>query len=49
MEWMGFTQILEAAAILFGIFGLIVTYIARGVDGWPKHLCAVILASSVVA
>ena len=49
MEWMGFTQIMEAAAILFGIFGLIVTYIARGVDGWPKHLCAAILASSVVA
>ena len=49
MEWMGFTQILEAAAILFGIFGLIVTYIARGVDRWPKRLCAAILASSVVA
>ena len=49
MEWMGFTQMLEAAAILFGIFGLIVTYIARGVDGWPKRLCAAILASSVVA
>ena len=49
MGWMGFTQILEAAAILFGIFGLIVTYIARGVDGWPKRLCAAILASTVVA
>ena len=49
MGWMGFTQILEAAAILFGIFGLIVTCAARGVDGWPRHLCAAILAASVAA
>lgn len=49
MAWMGFTQVFEAAAILFGLFGLIVTYIARGVDAWPKRLCAAILASSVLA
>ena len=49
MSWIGFSQILETASILFGVFGLIVTCIARGVDGWPKRLCAAILASSVAA
>ena len=49
MGWMGFSQMLEAAAILFGVFGLVVTYIARGVDGWPKRLCAAILVFSISA
>ena len=49
MDWMGFFQMLEAAAILFGVFGLIVTCAARGVDGWPRRLCAAILAASVAA
>ena len=36
-----------AAAILFGVFGLILTFIARNLDRWPRRLCLAILSSAV--
>ena len=36
-----------AAAILFGVFGLILTYIARNLERWPRRLCIAIFASAV--
>ena len=49
MEWMNFSSLMETAAILFSVFGLVVSHIARGVDGWPRRLCVAILFSSIVA
>ena len=49
MEWINFSSLMEAAAILFSVFGLVVAHIARGVDGWPRRLCVAILFSSIVA
>ncbi|MBR1497672.1 MAG: histidine kinase [Oscillospiraceae bacterium] len=38
-----------AAAILFGVFGLVLTYIARDVDRWPRRLCIAILSTAVAS
>ncbi len=48
MEELNFLVLAEAAALLFGIFGLLATFIARDVDQWPRRLCVAILSSSVV-
>ena len=48
MEELNFLVFAEAAALLFGIFGLLATFIARDVDQWPRRLCVAILSSSVV-
>ena len=48
MEWPGITAFAEAASIPYGIFGLILTYILRDVDRWPKRLCVVIMSSSII-
>ena len=37
-----------AAAILFGVFGLILTYIARNLERWPRRLCICFLTSASV-
>ena len=47
MEWMDFTSIGETSAIMYGVFGLILTYILRDVDKWPKRLCIMIIVSSI--
>ncbi|MBQ7563375.1 MAG: histidine kinase [Lachnospiraceae bacterium] len=38
-----------AAAILFGVFGLVLTYITRGLDRWPRRLCIAIFSSAVAS
>ena len=38
---------LDISAVLFGSFGLVLLYIARDVERWPKDLCIAILISSV--
>ena len=48
MEELNFLVFAEAAALLFGIFGLLATFIARDVDQWPRRLCVAILSSSVL-
>ena len=37
------------AAILFGIFGLVLSCFARALDRWPKRLCAAILSATLAA
>ena len=48
MEELNSLVLAEAAALLFGIFGLLAAFIARDVDQWPQRLCVAILSSSVV-
>ncbi len=38
-----------AAAVLFGIFGLVLTFIARDVDRWPRRLCIAIFSTAVAS
>jgi len=38
----------ETPAILFSVFGLVLTYYARDIDRWPVRLCAALLSSTVV-
>ena len=45
IEWLN--SLAYAAAILFGIFGLILTFIARDIDKWPRRLCMAIFSSAV--
>ena len=41
-----FYATLDMAALLFGAFGLILLYIARDIERWPKGLCVAILLST---
>ena len=47
MEWLNYLAF--AAAILFGVFGLIFTFIARDLDRWPRRLCIAIFSSAVAS
>ena len=38
-----------ASAILFGLFGLVLTYITRDLDRWPRRLCIAIFSSAVAS
>ena len=42
-----FYATLDMSALLFGAFGLVLLYIARNVERWPKGLCAAILISTI--
>ena len=39
----------EALAVLFGIFGLILVFLARDIDRWPARLCIAILSSALLS
>ena len=39
----------EASAVLFGIFGLILVFLARDIDRWPARLCIAILSSAILS
>ena len=39
----------EASAVLFGLFGLILAFLARDIDGWPARLCVAILSSALIS
>ena len=39
----------EASAVLFGIFGLILVFLARDIDRWPARLCIAILSSALLS
>ena len=47
MEWLN--SLAYAAAILFGVFGLILSYIARDLDRWPRRLCIAIFSTAVAS
>ena len=47
IEW--FNSLAFVAAILFGVFGLVLTYIARDLDRWPRRLCLAIFSSAVAS
>ncbi|MBQ8964020.1 MAG: histidine kinase [Clostridia bacterium] len=47
MAILDFGALAEASVVLFGIFGLILAFLARDVDRWPKRLSFALLASSI--
>lgn len=48
MAGLDFNALLDASALLFGVFGLVLVYFARDIDNWPKGLSVAILSSVVV-
>jgi len=48
MAWISLLSLAEIAAILFGLFGLALIFIARRVDGWPRSMGIAILSFQVV-
>lgn len=48
MTGLDFDVLVNASAILFGVFGLVVVYLARGVDRWPLALSVATLSSAVL-
>ncbi len=44
-----FGALTELSAVLFGMFGLIVAFLARDVDRWPKRLCLALMTSAVAS
>ena len=47
MAGLDFEVLMEASAVLFGAFGLVLSFLARGVDQWPRGLCVAILSSTI--
>ena len=47
MAWWDYLEL--AAAVLFGVFGLILTFIARDVDRWPRRLCIAIFSTAAAS
>ena len=43
-----FNVVLDASALLFGVFGLALVFLARGIKNWPKGLSVAILTSTIV-
>ena len=41
------TALIDASGILFGAFGLVLVYLAREVERWPKGLCVAILLTTI--
>ena len=37
------------SALVFGIFGLVLCHLARGIDGWPRRLCVAILCAAMAS
>lgn len=49
MAVLDFGALGEASAVLFGVFGLILAFLARDIDRWPRGLCFALLASTVAS
>ena len=49
MAILDFSALTEASAVLFGVFGLILAFLARDIDRWPRGLCFALLAASVAS
>ncbi|MBQ8963488.1 MAG: histidine kinase, partial [Clostridia bacterium] len=49
MAALAFGALGEASAVLFGVFGLILAFLARDVDRWPRKLTFALLASTVAS
>ena len=49
MATLDFGALGEASAVLFGICGLILAFLARDIDRWPRGLCIALLASTVAS
>ena len=49
MAALDFGALGEASAVLFGVFGLILAFLARDIDRWPRGLCFALLASTVAS
>ena len=49
MAGLDFEALMDASGILFGLYGLILTFLARDIHLWPKNLCVAILSSSVAS
>lgn len=49
MAILDFSALTEASVVLFGVFGLILAFLARDIDRWPRGLCFALLAASVAS
>ena len=49
MSGFDFWAAADASAVLFGLFGLILAFLARDVDRWPARLCVAILSSALLS
>ena len=49
MEWMDLTSFIQIATIIFGVFGLIVSFIIRDIEKWPSRLCIAILSMTIIS
>ena len=49
MEWMDLTSFIQIATIIFGVFGLIVSFIIRDIEKWPSRLCIAILSVTIIS
>ncbi|MBQ9022187.1 MAG: histidine kinase [Eggerthellaceae bacterium] len=41
------TALIDGSGILFGVFGLVLVYLAREVNRWPRGLCVAILLTTI--
>ena len=49
MAWFIYQAVSDTAVVLFGVFGLVVSYIAREIEDWPRRLCTAIFSISIAS
>ena len=49
MEWLDYKALTEIITIFFGLFGLIISFLVKDMDKWPRRLCIAILSVTVIS
>lgn len=49
MEWLDYKALTEIITIFFGLFGLIISFLIKEMDKWPRRLCIAILSVTTIS
>ena len=49
MEWMDYRSLLEIITVFLGLFGLVILFLVKAVDKWPRRLSIAILSITILS